>query len=616
MTVALYRRHRSSRFSDLIGQPHVAITLLNELRSGRLAHAYLFAGIRGTGKTSTARILARAVNCLAPDHGEPCNTCDACREINGGAAVDVLEIDAASNRGIDDIRELRDKVNYLPATLRRKVYIIDEAHMLTTDAWNAFLKTLEEPPSHVLFILATTEPHKVPETVRSRTQRFDFRRVSAAELTAHLGEIAKAEDVEVEPQALALLARSSQGSVRDALSLLDQVLSAAERPVTLAAARRALGLSDPATLRHILAGLAGGDGAEALRGVAAAFDSGTDAQQLVRELGRLARCTALLEVGYVDTGVATPDEEIYCRELQAISPTGLWTEALEAFSAVETALRQAIDPRLLVELTLLKLIRSPALVNRDGTAEGALLTSGETGLVAAPPADPVVPSARSNTRGSERPTDVVAAHDHLGRPDGLPTPPMVSDRPPAKGPHQEPLPDSVRAAHVSSPTASPSGNSEPIAPTPHENPEPAQANPGLPSDREAWSELWPALVEAVVPKDPTLAGILRDCRPLGGGPDRLRIGAPYTFHFEKMKEPGKSSLLHEVVRLLVGADIALELEFCGEARQPRAPSANPELTRAVLEVFPGSRVVSTRLKDVGHQRGQGDPPPSSSSRDG
>src|SRR6202011_2658103 len=198
MTIALYRRYRPDRFADLIGQEVVARTLLNEVRAGGVAHAYLFAGVRGTGKTSTARILARAVNCLAPEDGEPCNRCAACVEIASGASVDVLEIDAASNRGIDEMRDLRDKVKYLPASLRRKVYIIDEAHMLTTEAWNAFLKTLEEPPDHVLFVLATTEPHKVPDTVRSRVQRFDFRRVGTVDLERHLLDVIEREHAEVE----------------------------------------------------------------------------------------------------------------------------------------------------------------------------------------------------------------------------------------------------------------------------------------------------------------------------------------------------------------------------------------------------------------------------------
>src|SRR5437588_3032637 len=207
----LYLKYRSQTFGDLVGQDAIAQTLKNAVEQGRVAHAYLFSGIRGTGKTSTARILARAITCLQPADGEPCNRCAACVEVLGGGAVDVLEIDAASNRGIDEMRELRERVKFLPALLRRQVYIIDEAHMLTTEAWNAFLKTLEEPPPHVLFVLATTEPHKVPETVRSRVQRFDFRRVAAADIAAHLAEVARLDGASVDSTALELIARASLG---------------------------------------------------------------------------------------------------------------------------------------------------------------------------------------------------------------------------------------------------------------------------------------------------------------------------------------------------------------------------------------------------------------------
>ncbi|MGP8161175.1 MAG: DNA polymerase III subunit gamma/tau, partial [Candidatus Dormibacteria bacterium] len=280
---ALYRKYRSAVLADLIGQDHIVRTLSNELRAGQLAHAYLFAGIRGTGKTSTARILARAVNCLEPVDGEPCNRCSACIEILDGSAVDVLEIDAASNRGIDEMRELRERVRYLPARLRSKVYIIDEAHMLTTEAWNAFLKTLEEPPTHVLFILCTTEPHKVPDTVRSRVQRFDFGRVPSALIDAHLRSIAASEGAELDPAAARLIARASQGSVRDGLSLLDQCFATGDRPVTLETCRQALGLAHPDVVRALLEGLAGKDAAAALRAAAAAFDAGADPRQLLRE---------------------------------------------------------------------------------------------------------------------------------------------------------------------------------------------------------------------------------------------------------------------------------------------------------------------------------------------
>ena len=320
MSTALYRRYRSARFADLVGQDVIGTTLRNEVRADTLAHAYLFTGIRGTGKTSTARILARAVNCLDLQDGEPCNRCSACIEIVEGSSVDVLEIDAASNRGIDEMRDLREKVKYLPAALRRKVYIIDEAHMLTTEAWNAFLKTLEEPPPHVLFVLATTEPHKVPETVRSRVQRFDFRRVSAPDTAAHLGRVLSAEGIAAEPDALALRARAGQGSMRDALSMLDQALAGGERPLTASNVRRAIGLADPATLHTLLEALAGSDGAAALRAVASAFDAGADPRQHSQNAHRLAATTGWRFLDYqrgghaADHGLETDGDETNERE--------------------------------------------------------------------------------------------------------------------------------------------------------------------------------------------------------------------------------------------------------------------------------------------------------------
>ena len=201
----LYLKYRSQTFADLVGQDPIAKTLKNAVEQGRVAHAYLFSGVRGTGKTSTARILAKAINCLNRSGAEPCGVCAACVEVGTGAAVDLIEIDAASNRGIDEIRELRERVKYLPASLKVKVYIIDEAHMLTPEAFNALLKTLEEPPVHVMFVLATTEPHKIPLTVASRCQRFDFRRIETPALAARLAMIVEAEGVQVDPAALALL---------------------------------------------------------------------------------------------------------------------------------------------------------------------------------------------------------------------------------------------------------------------------------------------------------------------------------------------------------------------------------------------------------------------------
>ena len=219
---ALYRKWRPSVFEDVVGQNHISETLKNAVMTGRIAHAYLFCGTRGTGKTSTAKIFSRAVNCLNPKDGDPCNECEICRGIMDGSILDVYEMDAASNSGIDNIREIRDEVIYSPAASKFKVYIIDEAHMLTTEAFNALLKTLEEPPAHVIFILATTEPHKIPATILSRCQRFDFRRIGVDDISRRLGKISEAEGISITPDALELVAELADGSMRDSLSILDQ----------------------------------------------------------------------------------------------------------------------------------------------------------------------------------------------------------------------------------------------------------------------------------------------------------------------------------------------------------------------------------------------------------
>ncbi|MCA9757778.1 MAG: DNA polymerase III subunit gamma/tau [Candidatus Eisenbacteria bacterium] len=274
---------RPQRFEDVAGQAHVSRTLSNALRSGRTAHAYLFTGPRGVGKTSTARILAKALNCERELDDRPCGECPACQEITDGRALDVIEIDGASNRGIDDIRELREAVRYTPARLRSKVYIIDEVHMLTQDAFNALLKTLEEPPPHVVFVLATTEVLKVPQTILSRCQRFDFARLRGAEATARMEQICESEGIETERDALALIALKGDGSMRDALTLLDQVAASGIRPLTADVVRDALGIAGRELFFEWTDAILAGDASQALSSFARAVDHGSNLQELAEE---------------------------------------------------------------------------------------------------------------------------------------------------------------------------------------------------------------------------------------------------------------------------------------------------------------------------------------------
>ncbi|MBO4934053.1 MAG: DNA polymerase III subunit gamma/tau [Clostridia bacterium] len=283
MKQALYRKYRPADFSQVAGQQQVTVTLRNEVAGGNISHAYLFTGVRGTGKTSCARILAKAVNCLSPKDGNPCNECEICRAIDSGTLTDVIEIDAASNTGVDNIRALREEISYLPQRAKYKIYIIDEVHMLSAGAFNALLKTLEEPPEHAVFILATTEVHKLPATILSRCQRFNFRRIDAEALAAYLSHIAQAEGFAVTDDALRMLAAAADGGMRDAISLLD-VCRAASDTVDASVVARAVGLSGSERVLELCGLIADGDISGCLSALAALYADSKEPERLCEEL--------------------------------------------------------------------------------------------------------------------------------------------------------------------------------------------------------------------------------------------------------------------------------------------------------------------------------------------
>ena len=282
MYQVLYRKWRPQAFADVYGQNHITAALKNELQTGRLAHAYLFTGSRGTGKTTCAKIMAKAVNCLHPVDGDPCNECDICKGIDSGAIMDVVEIDAASNNGVDNIRDLREEVNFTPAVAKYRVYIIDEVHMLSTGAFNALLKTLEEPPPHVVFILATTEVHKLPATILSRCQRFDFHRIQPADIAARIQYVAGQEQFTVTDEAATLLARLADGALRDALSLLDQCVSRS-REITADVVAETTGLAGRQYLFELSAAVRAGDSGAALALIDRLYNASKDMERLCAE---------------------------------------------------------------------------------------------------------------------------------------------------------------------------------------------------------------------------------------------------------------------------------------------------------------------------------------------
>lgn len=283
--IALYRKHRPADFTEIEGQEHIMRVLQNAVKTSTFSHAYIFCGPRGIGKTSVARIMAKAVNCLKPKDGNPCNKCSVCVSINKQTALDIIEIDAASNRGIDEIRDLREKVKFTPSELKYKVFIIDEVHMLTKEAFNALLKTLEEPPEHALFVLATTEIHKIPATVISRCQRFDFKRISEPELVNRIDSIAKEEGIKINKEAISVIARASEGGLRDAISFLDQIsMNAGNKVITEKEVGELLGMVDTGKIEKLIKQLEEGQKKEALRFLEDLLEAGADIGQLTKSL--------------------------------------------------------------------------------------------------------------------------------------------------------------------------------------------------------------------------------------------------------------------------------------------------------------------------------------------
>ncbi len=307
----LYRKWRPPRFSDIVGQGPITQTLTQAVAHGRTAHAYLFCGPRGTGKTSTARVLAKSLNCTMrpPTIGDPCGACDNCRAVDNGSFIDLIEVDAASNRGIDEIRDLREKVRFAPTVGRNKVYIIDEAHALTNDAFNAFLKTLEEPPPHSVFVLATTEPERLPPTIVSRCQRFDFHRIAMQDMTERLAGIAQEEGVEVSPEVLRLIGRASGGSLRDGTNLLDQLITSFGSRVTVEQARELLGISGEESALALVKHLLTGNTAQALEVINSVADEGVDLRPLHRMTVELLRAALLIKSGAASSLDLSKDAE-------------------------------------------------------------------------------------------------------------------------------------------------------------------------------------------------------------------------------------------------------------------------------------------------------------------
>ncbi len=368
MSVSLYRRYRPADFTKLIGQDHIVRTLTNQIKNGRVSHAYLFTGTRGTGKTSTAKIFAKAVNCLSPVNGSPCGKCEVCEALSNPANLDVIEIDAASNNGVEEIRTLRENVNFAPTVGRYKVYIIDEVHMLTTSAFNALLKTIEEPPPHVIFILATTEVHKLPQTILSRCQRFDFRLVSEKLLKEHIARIFGEIGVKADDRALELIARHGEGSVRDTISLADMLVSFSDGTLTGTDVEEALGLTSFETLTTIAQKILTGDVAGLLKAIEVAESTGKNLTTLAKDLSEFM--LSLVSVVNLPREALTLSDAEYarCKEIADKADANRIVKVIEILSALDGEMRYTVQPRIIFTAILVK----AASMHTDVSLEGSL----------------------------------------------------------------------------------------------------------------------------------------------------------------------------------------------------------------------------------------------------
>ena len=490
---ALYRKWRPQRFADVVGQTAIVTALQNQIAAGRIGHAYLFTGTRGTGKTTCAKIFAKAVNCLDTSSPDPCGECEICKGIDSGSVMDIIEMDAASNNGVDDIRDLRDEVAYLPSVCKYKVYIIDEVHMLSTAAFNALLKTMEEPPEHVIFILATTEVQKVPVTILSRCQRYDFTRITADDIAGRLLYVAGQEKIELDENAAQLIGRLADGAMRDALSILD-TCAGVDNHVDEALVRRMAGVTDRGYLFEISDAIAAGDSVTALEKIAELRQQSVDMRRLCMELAghyRTLMLCALPGGTSLLTGISPEEEAAYTQRRDF--PQREAIRAVNAFGSALEKMSRGTDQRIELELAIFSLTQpetaaAPVIIQQPAPAAPAApqaFASAPRAYTAAPP----VQAAPSVVPPVVQPQSVPAA-----APDDVPPP--IDDDPPFLQPELKPAPQQTPAPVPPAPAA----------PAPRKAEPPRQAGPLEPF------AFWPAVLADLEENDAMLISFLRGTR--------------------------------------------------------------------------------------------------------
>jgi DNA polymerase III subunit gamma/tau len=587
-SASLYRRHRPRTFADVVGQDHVVRTLRNAIEQDKVHHAYLFVGSRGTGKTSMAKILAASLNCVDGPTVTPCGECDSCRGIASAASLDVIEMDAASNNSVDDIRDLREKVAYAPVSGHHKVYILDEAHMLTTAAWNAFLKTLEEPPPNTIFVLATTEAAKVLPTVVDRCHRFDFARPSVPQISVVLRRVAEREQISIPDEASALIARSATGSFRDALGTLEQLLAYSGRTIALDDVLAVLGAADADLVFGAIDAIAAGDQREALLAAARLAESGRDLGRFVSDLEAHARGLMVVQtLGEVPAELRiTPEQdERLAEQARRVSPA-IVVRLLELIAGALRAMKDGADARTQLELALLK-AAAPAY---DPTVKALLArierleARGPAAGAGGPPSPP--PSPRSPTEpATAAGRTAVAATAQV---EGQPPVAAATTLPGAAGGQTEATARAeATAAAVSAELATESDPAPAVAAVAVVEPDAPAPEPSFSAavelSPEALEELWPAVLDSLADEAPMLAAVLQGARPAGVGGGELTLAWPESSALFKRKaeDPASKETIARVIRAVTGSSLRLAFELRDDAALAAGPAA-PQLTEEEL----------------------------------
>ncbi len=562
--MAFYQKYRSQTFSELLGQGHISDTIKEAVKSDKIVHAYLFTGPRGIGKTSTARILARAINCLSPKDGEPCNECSACKDILEGRSIDVTEIDAASHTGVDDIRELIERARLMPANSKKKIYIIDEVHMLSKSAFNALLKTLEEPPAHVVFIMATTEVQKIPATILSRAQRYDFKRATKEDIIENLKKIAKAEKIEIDEPSLDLIALAAEGGHRDSISLFEQVASFANK-ITITDTRNILGIPEGEKIYQFLGAIFDANPEEGLKIAHDLYTDGVSLVEFNKMIVETLRKVLLLNISGQSLFEDTKENLVNLKKLAQAATTDNIAKIIGIFIEAGNLLKDVSYPILPIEMAVVEATRGKEILPVQTDKDLANSNSQRPTTSQIPNSKFQMPNEMPNAE-TQKPEDEEtvkkAKADSVNSKDQEPT---VSQVPKPKIQNVEDGKEMKPADDFAVDSKEPDMVAVPVF--------------------EMTDDTWKRIIETMKKENASLAALLKDAKPIEITKNEIVLGVKFAFHKDKISEHKNRAILEKTILEVVGHKCNIRCEIADLRPKPKETVCSDDLKSAVDEIF-------------------------------